>query len=154
MSTRGKSASRLWALTGLVVLLEIALLWMPPGASMLDARLHYTAEEAQLYLEALGPAGRSAYFLHECVDVLFIATYTMWLQACARRWSWLPQRLLFAPGAADLVETVGMLVLLRMDPASSRGLAAVVGYATSCKFAAFAAVGAAAIWRLWNHLRA
>jgi hypothetical protein len=127
---------------GLVVVLDAVLLVMPPSFSMLDMRLHYGAAEALAFLEELGPAGRTEYFVHECIDLVFIVAYTVLLWHLAVRWR-LPRSakvLLFAPGAADSVETAGILVLLAMAPPRSRLVAVVIGYATTCKWLALLAV--------------
>lgn len=118
-------------LVAAAVVLDVALLLLPPGRTILDARAYYDADTALAYLDALGPSGRSAYALHECVDLAFIATYTLLLRALGTRWQAKPRALLFAPSTADVVETAGILVLLA---APSRPLATVVGYATLAKW--------------------
>jgi hypothetical protein len=132
------SASRLlpW-LVVVVVGLEVLLVSIPPGLSILDARLYYRGAEALSFLEELGPVGRTDYVVHECIDLVFIASYTHLLRQLAAKWRLaLPPLLLLAPGAADLVETAGILVLLGMDYPRSPVLAAVIGFATSAKWLA------------------
>jgi hypothetical protein len=135
-----KGTPRFARSVGLVIILDAVLLWMPPGPSILDARPYYSAAEALVYLEELGPAGRTTYFVHECVDLVFIAAYTLLLRQLAARWRVTPRILLFAPGAADVIETAGILVLLGMGTPRSRLLAGVIGYATCCKWLALVAV--------------
>src|SRR5262245_58026075 len=124
-------------LVGLVIGLDAVLLLMPPGLSMLDARPYYSATEALSYLEELGPLGRTRYFVHECVDLVFIAAYTLLLRQLATRWHLAPRNLLFAPGAADFIETAGILILLTMGTPRSSAIATVIGYATCSKWLAF-----------------
>lgn len=130
---------RLASLIGLVICLGAVLLLMPPGLSMLDARPYYSAAEALSYVEELGPVGRTTYFVHECLDLVFILAYTALLRQLAARWRLAPRVSLFAPGAADFIETAGILVLLGMGTPRSRFLACVISYATCCKWLAFAA---------------
>lgn len=128
-------------LVAVVVGLEVLLVSIPPGLSILDARFHYSAAEALAYLEELGPVGRTDYVVHECIDLVFIASYTHLLRQLAARWRLvLPPGLLFAPGAADFVETAGILVLLAMDYPRSSLVAAGIGFATSVKWLGFAVV--------------
>ena len=128
------------SLIGLVIGLDVLLLLMPPGLSMLDARLWYSAADALAFLEELGPVGRTKYFVHECLDLVFIAAYTVLLRQLATRWRLAPRNLLFAPGAADFIETTGILVLLSMGTPRSSTIATVIGYATCSKWLAFLAV--------------
>lgn len=128
-------------LIAVVAGLEILLVSMPPGLSILDARFHYSADVALAYLEDLGAVGRTDYVIHECIDLVFLASYTHLLRQLVARWRLpLPPLLLFAPGAFDLVETAGILGLLAMDHPRSRLLAGVIGYATSAKWLALVAV--------------
>jgi hypothetical protein len=130
----------LGAWIALAVILEVLLVILPPGLSILDARLFYTRADATAYLAALGPKGRHGYFLHEVVDLGFIATYTTLLRRLAVRWK-LPRALrwlAFAPGAADLVETGGILAVLAVPAAAP--LVAVLGATTAVKWAAAALV--------------
>ena len=124
----------------LAVVLDVLLLVLPPGRSILDARLYYTGADAAAYLASLGADGRRAYFVHELVDLAFIATYTMLLRHLAFRWK-LPRAfhgLAFAPGAADLVETASILLVLASPAAAP--LLGVLGVVTAVKWAAAAVV--------------
>ena len=129
------------SLVAVVAGLEILLVSIPPGVSILDARFHYGADVAVAYLEDLGAVGRTDYVIHECIDLVFIASYTHLFRQLAARWRLaLPSLLLLVPGAFDLVETAGILGLLAMDHPRSRLLAGVIGYATSGKWLALGAV--------------
>jgi hypothetical protein len=112
---------------------------MPPGLSTLDARFFYRADDALAFLTELGPRGRTEYFVHECIDVGFIAIYTLLLRALAERWHFQKGAvglLVFAPGAADFLETTGILVMLFIYPLAPHALAATIGYCTLLKWTA------------------
>jgi hypothetical protein len=139
-----KRPTRLASLLVLTVVIEAILVVMPPvGLSMLDARLYYRADEAMAFIAELGPRGRSDYFFHECIDLGFIVVYTLLLRALAQRWRLrgrVVRLLVFAPGAADLLETAGILSLLRIYPSGPRLLAGSIGYFTLLKWVGLLAV--------------
>jgi hypothetical protein len=134
---------RLATLIAVAVLLDVLLIALPPGLSSLDARAHYSADDALAFIGGLGADGRARYLRHELVDLAFIATYAALGQAIAMRLGprgrWL-RRMVLAGGAADLLETTGILFLLRAYPAEPRPLAAAVSVATSVKWFFAAAV--------------
>jgi hypothetical protein len=103
-------------LFGLIFLLFLLMSVFGPSVS-LDTKLYYSGNEARALLENLGEAGRRSYFLNEWIDLAFIATYT-----CAfvlglrrvwpgRRWSTI---LAIAPGVFDYIETISVLLILRL----------------------------------------
>jgi hypothetical protein len=116
---------------------------MPPGiARILDARLVYRASDIAPLLSSLGEHGRRAYVLHELTDLVFIGLYTVLLQALASGGR-VVSRIVFAPGAFDAVETLGIIALLLLYPTTNGTLATVVSIATPAKWLAVAGAAAA-----------
>ena len=117
---------------------------------MLDARLFYGADAAVSFLTTLGAHGRTMYFIHECIDLVFITTYTLLLRALTERWemrSGALAFLIFAPATSDLLETVGILVVLGIHPTAPRLLAGALGYFTLFKWISGIAVVVAMLGR-------
>jgi hypothetical protein len=137
---------RLVILVILAVLLDVALLVLPPGTAALDARLYYRGGEALAFVDALGGAGRRAYAFHEGLDLVFIATYALVVRALAKRLR-VATPLVYAPAAFDLLETTGILVLLATYASGPPlpELAAALGVLTLLKWVSLASVVAIAI---------
>lgn len=104
-----------WLLIGGVVAFNILLLVMPPGTSVLDARVTYTVSQANDYLIELGEAGRQQYLLHEYLDLLFIGSYSWLFFRFARRWrpkherNWRNHIPWYAPALCDYGETLAII---------------------------------------------
>src|SRR5262245_13857435 len=129
--------ARIVALTGVVIGLDAALLVLPPGPATLDVRLHWGADDASALFAVLGGPGRAAYVRHQLVDLAFIATYLVLGTALARRLRSLALWGTILAGAfSDVVETAGILVLLRAFPSELRALSDALGWFTSIKWLA------------------
>lgn len=132
------------------IVCEAALVLLPPGLAILDARFHYSGDDALAFLNGLGEVGRRAYSTHQWVDLAFIASYTTFLYAAVERFSVRRPLALrvtaFLPGAFDLIETVGILVLLatfERPGVQAFALASLVGTATTLKWCSFGVLVAA-----------
>lgn len=136
------------SLTLIAFLLATAMLiWGP--SSTLDQKLYYSRDTAYALLSSLGPLGRARYQIIELVDFGLIAIYSAALRLAyvqvatkrpTRRW------LAFAPGAMDLLETGGILVLLHAYPFRAPFVETLVVTATLAKWilATFALA-----WLVW-----
>ena len=152
-----------WGLP-LATLLSYAVLagWFGPqvmaaagGLMPFDLRLTgYTLAEAQVYLQALTPAGRDLYLGPIRVnDTIFpiLFALTLWLPLRGRN------RLLSLPalayGLLDLAENHAVAGLLQIGPEVRAGAVAMASMLTVTKYAVASVAIALALWGLWRHRR-
>ena len=128
------------------------MLSIPQTGKILDLRFFYTPAQALEYLGSLKVGGQgdawSRYWMHEWLDLGFMAFYTMAMVAFwkatprldgLRRLRWLP----WGAGALDLIETASILVVLSsVDAGTGAGavnaaLAGVMAVATPGKYVCF-----------------
>ena len=110
----------------------------------LDGRYFYTFEQARELWRALDGDSRKAYLLTETVDLVFIALYTSAFYRILRPHglAWLA----LAPGACDLVETVGVLCALT-QPEFPEALGR-LGYVTAAKWTLAVPALLAGLWAI------
>jgi hypothetical protein len=109
------------ALKFVLPLILIGVLYVPMSAmhfsDSLDLRIFYTETNATIYLSSLTPERSALYFRHELLDLLFLILYTalsvFGLEAA------FPTRLHLkwlglVPGSFDFIETIGILVSLKI----------------------------------------
>lgn len=106
---------KLTLLLGLIVLLDLIILWLGPPHS-LDVKLYYSGDEARALFAALTEADLKAYLTQELFDLGLIASYTtalfIGLSRTRPKKTW-AKPLAFLPGFFDLVETLTSIGILR-----------------------------------------
>lgn len=119
-----------WVLFLFFAVAEVAIIRHVASLDVLDARLAYGPGQALAMLESLDASSRSAYRAFNVVDFVFVLLYSALLVAWFRLldldvdgklhgWHWLG----LVPGAFDLVENIGVALLLRSgQPGHSPGL--------------------------------
>jgi len=115
------------------------MLSIPQEGRILDLRFWYSGQDALDYLQSLQGEARDRYRIHEWLDLLFMAFYSL---AMAGFWKG-PRRTRLIPwvaGILDFVETALILVLLT-QPASSgdleQALASGIATVTPLKYVFF-----------------
>ena len=134
-----------------------------PSIHSLDLRFSYSLSEVYGLFDSLGESGRKTYFWMERIDLAYMTSYTLVCLSLFDRiyrktlrvfptWNLI---LCLAPGFLDLIETLGILILLRAYPTQIHWLALTVTVATPLKWSSGVLVFAAYFWRLWvsRHFR-
>lgn len=108
-------------LISLIVLIDVLMMrW--GSAQSLDVMLYYTGEEARTLLASFSELQLKAYFVNELFDLVLILTYTATLRLAFARlyphWNW-TARLLWALAAADLIETLTVIMILKLSVSQS-----------------------------------
>jgi hypothetical protein len=107
----------------------------------LDLQIYYSASQASQYILGLSSEKMNIYFRHELLDLLFLSAYTalfyfgIALSFPSKnflKWSAL------MPGLFDLLETLGILIALRIGPqyfiVSWLGIATLLKWVTASVF--------------------
>ena len=125
---------------------------LPPGMNILDAKPYYSASQALGLLDALGEQGRKAYVMHQYVDLLYLVAYTSLFRALLHRFGWRTwvRNAVLLPGALDLVETAGIVLLLHQYEQAPYQLARALGVVTLCKWVSVAPVLGVAAWDIYS----
>jgi hypothetical protein len=127
---------------------ELYFMFQPPILPILDARLFYSVADIQGLFSTIGESGRDAYFQHELIDLAFLTSYSFFILFWMKRLYTHRQKplpvfaiaLSLAPGFFDLIETSGILVLLRQYPQLSFWLENTITFATPLKWISTVAV--------------
>jgi hypothetical protein len=141
MRIPGKSALFTTALVMVCLFDAYVLLYLRQLPS-LDARLYYSYADIQRLFLDLGTRGRALYFSEEIYDLTFLTSYTILIVQAVqglfrRRQIDFTRATLFfcaVPGFFDLIETSGIMVLLKRWPDLGYYLPHIVQLATPLKW--------------------
>jgi hypothetical protein len=131
-------------ITAIILITELVFIFTLFSQNALDGRFCYSVAEISTLFNTIGEAGRNAYFHREMVDCCFLASYTFfilfWMNRLYRsRKKPLPVGAILLgllPGFLDLIETSGVMILLKQYPDMSQWLATTLTFATPLKWMA------------------
>ncbi len=134
----------------------VALYWLLIIRSFhaLDARVFYSPSAVRELFDSIGPQGRRDYFLQEAfADMAWMAIYTLLLLNVYRWAGGTRPALCLLPVTFDLIETLGILVLLSTYPELGAAETWIVTAASPLKWGSIVLVSLL-IFAAWNRGRA
>ncbi len=132
----------LWALIPLMMT-ELYFMRQPLPMQTLDSRFYYMPADVTLLLTFIERAGRLTYLRIELFDLSFLATYSLFILGFLSRIFYtnlkkpVPRNMILiclVPGFFDVIETVGIIVMICVYPNYPDFLPVVVSIATPLKW--------------------
>lgn len=120
----------------LVLALDVLVLWFGPSET-LDQKAWYASDSVYAFLDHMGSRQRDRYAQTELLDLCLIASYTTAARLSLARLfdsGHRARHIAMIPGCFDLLETVGVWIILQNFPNHLPWLARAISIATPCKW--------------------